>query len=419
MELIFTLFFVFLFLIAILKRKTFVWIFPIFVLCYPHNSNMLNFGGVGLDKFLVLFGFFIFRKNNNISLTHKKWMTLLFCIWFLDVFSNLVGYFIDDFENFRYEIYLKGLLLSIFNLCIVFLYIRIIRNKEVENVVNSLILACTVQALFGVLLYYNHNMFSFLYNSSEHLISGETTLRAVGTTKGPWELGGLLAFGYVLVLFCLVKYRLGLKGRLIYISSFIIILLALILSMSRAGWLFVFVSTLVLFVYNIKKMTGFLLILFLFSAVFLVSYLESFIDLINHRVLYTFKFNSGRLDNSSQTRLDLWEYFLSKFEWAYIFFGYGWQNLIAKFGTSTHNSFLSLFLSTGLFGLVLYFKYFKILFIEYFKYNIKEVLPYSILIVGFFFYSLTTDAFFTQSVMYMLNFLGCIIVNYTYKNQRE
>lgn len=410
MEFLFGVFFLTLFLIALFKHSFFVWILPIFVLCYPHNSSLLNIGGVGLDKLLIFLGVIKYFNKNSYTYLQRKWLRILFYLFFLQIFSNFFGYFIDDFENFNQELYLKGLVITIYNLVLIFLYIKVIAGERLDKIIDSLVLACVLQGLFALLLYYNFSLFYFLYSSSEHLVSGATTLRAVGTTKGPWELGGLLSFGYILLLYRITNGINSKKKLLVYFLGLVIIIAALIMSMSRASWLFVFICSSILLVINFRKMISFILPVFIILSLFFISYLESFIEIINHRVLYTFKFNSGKLDNSSQARIDLWDYFYQNFEIAYIFTGYGWQNLIAKFGTSTHNSFLSLFISNGIFGYVLYYNYFKVLFKEYFRSNAKEYIPFVVIVIGFFFYSLTTDAFFTQSVVYMLNFIGCIIL---------
>ncbi|KEQ28922.1 hypothetical protein N180_15345 [Pedobacter antarcticus 4BY] len=427
LEIIFSIFYVFLFAISFYKKKYVLFILPIFVFCYPNKLSFINIGdGFGLDDIFILFHFGLAIVSRKPKFSHiieiRHWRLLNLMIFLTYVVTNLVGYGADSFSNFVLMDFVKSALLFAYTYFICIIYCSSInRQEQIRSGKIALIIATVFQSIIAILVYHYTSSFSFFYDSTEVLLSGDVAFRAVGSLKGPWELGGFLAIGYVLIYTELVFGRKS--SRLLTIMlvfGLLFTIYALVISTSRASWLFVLASTIVLFFKKPSKQLFYSFILVIVSFLLFQNYLDRVGELIMHRFLQTTASNNGALDNSSEERFIIWNKLYNNYDFTYALFGYGWQNFIRVFKTTPHNGFLSCFLAGGIIGTFVYFKFFyfiwknQVVKVTRKFSNVNFGIP--AIMAGLFVFSITTDTLFTNSVFKMLTIVGTLSVHdYVFK----
>ncbi len=412
MEILIASLFILLFLISFKNSNYFLLVFPIFIFCYPENSNFISISGFGLDDVMIFIGFgrSVFVKDS--STLKYRWRVLHLSVLILFIFSNLTGYLVDDFVNFDLLLFVKSLINNFYWYAITCIYIAFSSKVSLSVILKGIVFSVLIQAIIGIVVYYYFSEFSFFYSASDSLLEPTATLRAVGSTRGPWELGGFLVIGFLLI------FKLSIDdnryiNKYILICSIFLIVIALILTFSRASWGFLLVGVLVILISHPIK--TFKKLIFIFPILLLIGlpFLEELLSMIDHRINYTFNGSSGgELDTSSQARIDIWKMFMDKYNFGYFLQGYGWQNIKFIFGTTPHNGILSLFLSSGLFGIYIFYR----IFIFLIRYEINSnVIPFYPILIGYSFYMLTTDSFFTDSVVILLNILYTSLLFYNPK----
>lgn len=419
-ELILTALYLFLFIFSFYKKNYLFLALPIFVFCYPQNLNYINTSwGFGLDDLFILSHFLLtlsVNSNSNYPLL-KRWKLINLGILVIFLFSNISGFAVDDFTNFHFLSFFKAAALFSYAYFICIIYCaKIISIKDIHQAKMYLIFAVFIQCLIAIAVYFFTEKFSFYYDSTDILKSGDVTFRAVGSLKGPWELGGVLSIGYVLVHTEIMSASKKTIWKQIYLGAILtLILYTVILSYSRASFLFILFSTLILLRRNPIKQLLFGLIIFIPVFLLFHEIFEAIITRLIHRLEFATKLNSGNLDNSSLSRFETWNRIFDTYNVFYFFTGYGWRNFQYYFGTTPHNGFLSLIISSGFFGLIVYYNFFKTLWQNrnvYLNYKAQEPTIFGILSIfaGLFFYSMTTDTLFTDAVFKMLTIIGSLVI---------
>lgn len=424
MELIFCFVYIILFFLSLLKKETRLFIFPIFFFCYPNKSSYINIGmGFGLDDIFILSHLFIsifdfkYNKYVNANKEIKNWKLINLIILLIYILSNILGFLVDNLRNFIFLDYFRTTLLFSYTYFICLIYIENCRNIEnIRSAKLGLIIASVYQAIIAYLVFYNPVSFSFFFDSNELLLGGDIAYRAVGSLKGPWELGGFLAIGFILILSELFDKKVKMKKFELFllIFSLMVILFSIVLSTSRASWLLVAGALLVFTIQNPSKILFYSVPVILLGILLFSDQVDQVIGMVFHRIEYTTSSSSG-LDNSSMERFIIWERLSKEFNIFYSMTGYGWQNFIKIFGTTPHNGYLSAFLGSGIIGLLIYYKFFKKIYSLSSK-RFEQKVSFGVIpiFIGLSIYSLTTDTLFTAAVFKVLTIIGTLVVmNYS------
>lgn len=135
----------------------------------------------------------------------------------------------------------------------------------------------------------------------------------------------------------------------------VIALYSLVLTESRAGWLLLSVSLIYLIAKGntaVLRSAIFCIILCLIAINFWLDW-EKVSFMITHRVEFTYNNNvTGGIDASTMGRFYIWEKVVNDYNPLYLITGYGIRNAYNIFGSTTHNTYLSLFIYSGLIGYV-------------------------------------------------------------------
>ena len=72
-------------------------------------------------------------------------------------------------------------------------------------------------------------------------------------------------------------------------------------------------------------------------------------DQVSHRIIYSYQNQeTGGIDNSTLARLDIWDKIIHNYNVVYFLTGYGIKHAFLVFGSTSHNTYLSLLIYGGL-----------------------------------------------------------------------
>ncbi|HNV97045.1 MAG TPA: O-antigen ligase family protein [bacterium] len=196
----------------------------------------------------------------------------------------------------------------------------------------------------------------------------------------------LLMFGISLFVFFYEKN----KNRHIYLSFAICNLISIILSLTRSSWIGLIITLLffLIFLLSTKEYRKIGLKILLISII-LVSILAVLIFFTNNNVFYNLKNRFNVNDPVISNRLLVWQNTLN-YSKNHILFGVGLENFSSVYNTfytpditeewfdKTHNQFLDILVTSGVFGLFSYLGILLFVFLSFLK-NKKENIGYILL----------------------------------------
>lgn len=360
MTILLTIFYFLLFLGGLVNNRIFAIALPIFTFVFPKQLTTLAFGDANLSTiFLLICGvkllFVNYRKYTQCQMAWTKVVLLYFGIVYIG--TQIWSLFFIDYSEYinTFKSIIDGLLCMFALLTMINI---IIDQNRREYLLIGLIVTVLLESIVAIGLLNNFDTFSMFYSGLE-FNSIDEYFRATGTFNGPWALGGFLGISIVLLLFIFGSSKINKIGRVLIMACALTALYVLILTESRAGWLLLSISLLILMLRGSRVvMKG--IVVSVVLGIIAVNYFldwETISLLITHRVEYTYNNSvTGGVDASTMTRFYIWEKVLNNYNPLYLFTGYGIRNAYNVFGSTTHNTYLSLFIYSGLIGCAIIFK---------------------------------------------------------------
>lgn len=397
-----TIIFIIIFFLGLFSEKLLAIFLPIFAFCFPVNLEYLHFNAISLNSFYIILAFVIFyisKKRYECNYYSLKWKNLT--IGYFIVIGFLTYLLSILFVSNIFIVSLKNIIFWLLYLFVYLLYFKLFCCEYNKNyILIGFLITAIIQSVVAIGLIYDFNTFSIFYDSNLEDISDYW--RATGTFKGPWELGGYLSFSIVFFFVSLTGANKWLK--LLILLSIGLCMYALILTYSRASWLLLVTSLFYISLFDRRKM--FSIVMSMILIVIIASFvfdLNSILDIIRHRIDYTFNNNlTGGLDDSSLTRIYIWDLIIKNYNWAYFFTGYGIVNAYVAIGATPHNTFLSLLLNGGLVAIIFIIHWFKTLWDISIKISQNNKIFIRALLIGVIAYGLTADIFYNLKVILIM-----------------
>lgn len=402
METIVLLLYVVLFVGSIINLRIMVFSVPLFAFVYPNHLDFLMFGDVNLSMiFVIICGTKLLLDKNFSKGTDRNWeQNLVSFILMLSMSSQILS--LVFIENSEYYNCFKSIVEIAFSLIVLVFMSRSLTNPYLVNAfIWGLIISVLLEAIVAIGLLNDFSTFSMYYKGKD-MDSIDLYYRATGTFKGPWALGGFLSISIVLIFYiqsCVIQNNITIK--ILSIVTIIFALYALILTFSRAGWLLLVVSFVYLLIFsNIKTRKT---LSYIFIVTFIVFVLEMDWDSISSMVLgrveNTYNNNvTGGMDNSSLDRIQIWDKIVNNYNPLYALTGYGIRHAFHVFGSSAHNSFLSLFVNNGIIGICLFCKFLRKTMMLNRNSATQSRVFLKALLLGMGVYSLTADLIYSNEV---------------------
>ena len=305
-------------------------------------ESIAVFDEFSLTKLVVVF-LFIFSLKNLITnrLINYKFFKIIFLYCIFAMLSILWS--IDTASTF--DAAFKNLLPTI---VLTFILLQTIKNKtQLINIFISYILGCLVISFQTVYSYFNFYKFE-LYDYA----------RATAFEQDQNELGFLLCFGIVLILYILQFTQQSNRARILYILSAIFLFYSILLTGSRTAFVIViFIAFVLLFTrINFSK------IFLVFPILLIIGFY--FFNLLNESVSIRLLETFDQIRSRNLTgRTAIWEVGLNSFlETGKILFGIGHDSfqefhkglINQNYGRAIHNTYLGTFIELGLIGLFLF-----------------------------------------------------------------
>lgn len=227
------------------------------------------------------------------------------------------------------------------------------------------------------------------------------------------------------LLFVLYFVFLKKKKSIYFILELVILYIFIIFTGSRTAFLFGSLEIILLALLSVRNKAKLLLRTFIFFLFFILFYDEIInrpiiYDILGKRIesLFNVFMGKGEIDNSSLIRINMIKdginYFFEK-----PFLGYGIDSYryMSYYETYSHNNYIELLVSLGVFGTILYYFIYGYIFIkgivEFFKRR-KEMLIFSVLIFITLIVDLGTVSYYERYNIFILAFS---FFNVTVKNK--
>jgi putative inorganic carbon (HCO3(-)) transporter len=355
--------------------------------------------------FVFITAIFVQKKPYKFRTFSSRELALPFGLFLMvNIISAALSFKIDDIRMIVYFLFYFCIFILIDEL--------VIQRQQVHRVINIIIISGAVVAGFGLLQYLLYLSGSVPPTTHAFGIEGSSNLLALNTTGmgtlgggqwgvrlnsfffGPNEFGGFLS---MVIPFCLAfsLYKSDFKARLIYGFVSVILIIALLLTMSRSSWIAAIAGILVLLALRkkslIKWIKHFVIFLLICGIIILLSRAISSnvfsLDFVLSRFLDLSEYGVGPTDvaegYSSGGRID---FFLGGIK-AWIenpFFGVGpaeitdWSDYLnIEFGFKSgrfvaHNTYLDVLVGSGLLGITAFLWMFGLAFsrtIKIFKHS--------------------------------------------------
>jgi len=415
MLIFFSVLYLLIFVIPILDKSKALSVFWFILFLYPHQLIDFLPGGINIYDIFLIFTFIVIACKQGFIIKINKIVLLGLGVILLILFSELISLFI--LQKHFIQIPIKELLRSNIKYAeyalIALLATNVIRNNyaKEEHLINTFLISIALLSLLGICQTLSFPFSKFFYNVDNQILVPSN--RATGSTKGPWIMGALCAFASIITLNLIIE---GPKKKKIFaILIFILSLIGLILSRSRASWL-MFIVSIPIFLYFSKYKFRFLIVITIMIIVLLnIPFLY---ELIKFRFLYTLSFNEYTLDNSSLSRINQWIEVFNIYDFKFLFSGYGMfsaQNIIGWH--TIHNTFLTSLVFNGLIGLI-FFGYLFFVFVKVVKTAIiheqdiylKAVWKgFLIALISLLAYSMTADTFYSFLIMLTIFYFASIV----------
>ncbi|MBN2138254.1 MAG: O-antigen ligase family protein [Sedimentisphaerales bacterium] len=320
------------------------------LLLYPHalTEGLLPFN-IGFDDIFVTFVFIVTVGRRLLSgeVRFGKWGMLVLGYWLLLVFSSFYG--------LMYENVYGGIGLIIRDLAkrstivmVAFIVLNGLDDiDQIPRVVRYFLIAAIGLSILAIVQSFYPQVIAPFYQM-EDTTPGERLWRVTGTTRGPWEIGGVLGISLIMAMAFLTLAR-GLVSKTVSIACAALSAIAIVMSLSRSGWLFVVAGVSAILFFGKKPIRAVVMIAIV-GLVFVFFPLLA--EMVSERVEQTGTLSS--LGSSASWRIEIWKTMLSGLDLGTIGIGVGRLGSFARYGHSAHSYYVAIIAQTGLIG-VLYF----------------------------------------------------------------
>ncbi len=397
-------------LIAIMIRPFWgvLLLWPV-LFCYPHAimQDLLPLN-IGFDDLFITFVFFttVGRRALSGELRTGKWGMFVLMYWLLLMLSSTYGMIYTGIEG-AVLLVMKDVVKKSSMIMVAFIVLNSIDNeKQIRQSIRWFMIGAIGLGLLAILQFFAPQKVAAFYQL-ETVSAGAALARATGTTRGAWELGGILGIATVLC-FALLTIIRGVTSRPLPAICAVLSVTAVILSNSRASYLLVGVGVFAVFVFGKKPIIGLVMIAVVASVVVVFPYLT---ERVVERIEYTG--TVGHLDPSATWRIIIWKEMLSNISVSSGLIGLGALGTYVLYGHTPHNYYLAVLVQTGMIGVF----YFSVLAISLWRHtwaNIRSAEKSTFMMalwkgifsfnVGIMAYSLVNDTLNTDLIAKVLFF---------------
>jgi len=320
------------------------------LLCYPHAimKDLLPLN-VGFDDLFVTFVFVavVTRCVASGQLRFGRWGLLVSTFWLIYMSSNVFGMIYTNIEEAMVFV-AKDTIKQISVLMIALAVLNGIQEaNQIRRLVRWFLIGTIGLSVIAILQFFYPGAVAAFYQLEE-VAAGATIRRATGTTAGAWALGGVLGVSITVSLALLTIVR-GVLSRPLPLISLILGLVAIILSNSRAGWVFLVAGAFTVFVLGKRPVAAFVIVAIFAGFMVLFPFLT---ERVMARIQATG--GAGYLGESATVRIMIWKLMLSNLEIVPVFIGLGGLGTYIHYGSTPHNYYLAVLVQSGIIG-VLYF----------------------------------------------------------------
>ena len=346
-----TLSYLVMFFLGLSSRKYLALFLPVFSFCFPVGLESLNYGEVGLYVIFILLAFVIFsvfkRRGPELKFAGVWRRSTVQYFLIIGLFSLLLSVLFAPHTVISAG---KDGVLWVLYLMVFLLYSDLCGSAEDrEYVIGGFMLAATLQSIVTIGVLRDFNTFYMFYDGKDlNEMAGEYW-RGSGTFKGPWDLGGYLALSIVMFMMTFDVTRKKIVRLLLY-GVIGVCLYALALTLSRASWLMLLAAVIYILYFYKKKVFSIVVPLLLLVIIFASAIdFNGIADQVSHRIIYSYQNQeTGGIDNSTLARLDIWDKIIHNYNVVYFLTGYGIKHAFLVFGSTSHNTYLSLLIYGGL-----------------------------------------------------------------------
>lgn len=397
------------------------------LLLYPHalTQDLLPFN-IGLDDLFVAFVFVVTLVRCLVGGQFRfgKWGFFVLTFWLLTVISSFYGV---AYENLRFGggIALKYVVKRSTIAMVAFIVLNGVEDlSQLPRVARWFLISSIGLSVVAILQFYYPEIVAPFYQL-ERVTAGAEVWRATGTTRGAWEIGGVLGVSIIMSIAFLVLAR-GVISRPLAILCAILSLVAIILSRSRSGWVLVAVGVFTIFVLSKKPITAIIMVAVVGSIIVAFPFLA---EMTAERIEQAGTI--GAWGESVAWRFRIWKIMLTNISFGSGIVGVGKMGALVRYQYSAHNYYVAVLTEMGIVG-ICYFILFGISMWRHMWSNIRlEQNPTALALwkgifsvnIGMLFYSVTVEAldvdlvakalFFFWSFLYLRDYIGT--ENYSYE----
>jgi O-antigen ligase len=320
------------------------------LLLYPHalTQDLLPYN-IGFDDLFVAFVFVVTLVRCLLvgQFRFGTWGLFVLTFWFLNVISTFYGVAYENI-GFMGGIALKYVMKRSTIAMVAFIVLNGVEDlNQLPRVARWFLISSIGLSILAILQFYYPEIVAPFYQLQRVTAGGEVW-RATGTTRGAWEIGGVLGVSIIISIAFLVLAR-GVISRPLAMVCAMLSVVAIILSRSRSGWVLVSVGAFTILALSKKPVTAIIMVAVVGSIIVAFPFLA---EMTVERVEDTRTF--GGWSESVAWRFRIWKIMLTNITFGSGIIGVGRMGAFARYGYSAHNLYVSALAETGVVG-VCYF----------------------------------------------------------------
>lgn len=415
-------------LYCLILRKNKVLAIAFFAIALTYDVQLLNAGGLTIYLFDILYIVLLLNKvllviqgKKLINFTYEK----KFILWIITYFYWLIisflisALFINNRITLLYNMVSLLRYIQIISIVIIIMYYRL-EVSEIINIFKYMYLNAILIASFGIIQTYKFK------NINYGLRDWWGRTYSVFTSTGPNAFSVYMVFFLLSAICFFIDERIKIKYRFLNLIVFIILFYPFLYSISRTGYLALFIAS--GFLLTIKRKRLLPIYIFIIITMFVSN------SIIYERLI-EFTFTNSGLDISSIGRIEYWKGAMATII-RYPVFGVGFNGFsiiglkyMNYFDTliNAHNEYLQILLNSGVVGFFLFcsiiYKLFKIAMLERKKIRdqfIKNILSiYLATIVALCVSSFFSTPFLNYQVIGQFWIASALILKFKEENKNE
>ncbi len=329
------------------------------MLCYPSwlLVNMMPMN-IGMDDILISVVFIsaVCYSRGILYIRYPVYMTVIFCILlFLGDFSTYIvnKEYDSEFIGLLTKKMLKSfaLFFTVYSICSNVFYDERLIKKNIKYLFGAMGVSGFFVCFYSIFKdAYNPFQYPYwvLYNKEEW------GFKALGPFLEHDIAGGVLGFLVIISYFIIKKG--GVAKNLYFAVIGILGFVALLVSGSRSGWLFVMTSILVSIIFDNNRLKSILLVV-LGLTLFIWAY--SSFDYFSNRLEKTVdQWQAGTMQERTSGRFNIWQEHLDNPNFLWLMFGEGFT----KEETHPHSNYIGMLVDMGAAGIIYWFFYYMMIF---------------------------------------------------------